>query len=112
MQERSDDVAPEAGDPSVAELDVRDDERPPGRLDERAAGGGDLRLRLAWSDLERNVERPVLRYQADQVIEHGHSRGNAGLAVPRDVDARVQPSCLVGLTRPSHGRPGYLERRY
>ena len=133
MQEGRDHVARQAGDPRVAEVDVRDDQRPAGRLDdhvgERLVGGHDgravppgtlgaqrvvqclaqrapcrrdLRLGLSGSDLEREVERRVLREQPEHVVEHRHAGRDLGLAGAVHVDAGEQPPGFVSLTRPSH----------
>jgi hypothetical protein len=59
------------------------------RLPERPAGRGDLRLRLARGDLEREVEGRVLREQRDRVVEHGDAGRDVRLADAVHVDARL-----------------------
>ena len=69
------------------------------RLSERAPGCRDLRLGLSGRDLEREVERRVLREQSEHVVEHRDTRRDLSLAGAVDVDASVE---LPGLIRLAH----------
>jgi len=74
------------------------------RLAERMPRSLDLLLGLAGRDLEREVERGVLREQPEQVVEHGHAGRDVRPAAARDVDASVQAARLVRLAGP-RGHP-------
>ena len=90
-QEGGDDVAGEAGDAGVAEVDVRDDERPPGRFDD------DMRERLVRRHGGRAVTTAAACAQGvrERLAERAPGRGHLGLRLARrDLEHEIEGRVL------------------